>query len=322
MISGGQMKKNNFFSISASILAFSFLICIPALSSSEQKNDEKTEASHLFNFADKLLQEGDYYRAITEYKRFISYYPQAPEIPDAVIGIANAYYKAEKYDDAIESYKDFLAKYPENKNIEEAVLNLADSFIKTKRTDSAIILFDEIEEKMPDSSLAEKLKILLGKYMLKEGRFDDAEMELGKVKEKSREKREAEVLLGSLKQMKELELKSPLLAGLMSSVLPGAGQVYAGRKKDAVFSFLLNGLFTWGAVESFNRNIYAAGAILSFFEFGWYTGNIYNAVSDTHKYNRKIQNDFLNDNLSMKMRGIIPFQNKDNYKVIAFKIHF
>ena len=323
MISGGQMKTNKIFSTTAVILSFLFFLIIPAISSSsEQTNDEKTEASRLFNFAYQLLQEGDYYRAITEYKRFISYYPQAPEIPDASIGIANAYYKAEKYDDAIESYRDFLAKYPENKNFDEAVLNLADSFIKTKRTDSAIILLDEIEEKMPGSSLAEKLKILLGKNMLKEGRFDDAEKELGKVKEKSGEKEEAEVLLESLKQMKGLELKSPLLAGLMSSVLPGAGQVYAGRKKDAIFSFLLNGLFTWGAVESFNRDIYVAGAILSFFEFGWYTGNIYNAVSDTHKYNRKIQDDFLNNNLSMKMRGQNSFQNKNNYKVIAFKIHF
>jgi len=318
------MKNNKILSGTAvTMLVLLFLLWIPALSSSsEKRNDEKKEAAHLLNFADELQQGGDYYRAITEYKRFISYYPEASDIPNAAIGIANAYYKAEKYDDAIEYYRDFLTKYPESKNIEEAVLNLADSFIKTKRTDSAIILLDEIEEKMPDSNLTEKLKILLGKHMLKAGRLDDAEKELGKVKEKSGEKEEAEVLLESLKQMRELKLKSPFLAGLMSSVLPGAGQAYAGRNKDALFSFLLNGLFAWGAVESFNRDIYVAGAILSFFEFGWYTGNIYNAVSNTHKYNRKLQSDFLNNSLSMKMRGRSSFQNKNNYKAIAFKIHF
>ncbi len=318
------MKKNNNLSydLIPIILLFLFLAFFPASSPAQNQSGEEKEAERLLKFAGNLLGEGDYYRAITEYKRFISYYPLSPKIPDARIGIANSYYKAEKYSEAIDSYRDFLNKYPENARLEEAILNLANSFIKTKDRDSAMRLLNEIEKEMPDSDVAEKLKLLLGKNLIREGRYEDAERELGNIKEKSGEKEDADKLLENLKGVKELKLKSPMLAGLMSSVLPGAGQVYSGRKKDAVFAFLLNGLFAWGAIESFNRDIYVAGAILSFFEFGWYTGNIYNAVSNTHKYNRKLQNNYLDNALALTMKGRNFLKEDKDLKSIAFKIHF
>ncbi|RMF93308.1 MAG: outer membrane protein assembly factor BamD, partial [Candidatus Schekmanbacteria bacterium] len=286
-----------FFLILSSCLSF---LLFPKVSLTAE--NESTEALRLLKFANELYKEGDYYRAITEYKRFISYYPKAEEIPDAEIGIANSYYKAEKYEEAIDRYRDFLSKYPKNKRLEEAILNIADSFIKTKKEESALKLLKEVEETMPNSSILEKLKILLGKHNLMEGNLNAAEKHLKSVKKESIEGKEAEKLLESIKGVRKLKLKSPALAGIMSAILPGSGQIYAGRKKDALFSFLLNGLFAWGAVESFNRDIYVAGAILSFFEFGWYTGNIYNAVSDTYKYNKNLKTEYLKENLSYKMR--------------------
>ncbi|OQX65219.1 MAG: hypothetical protein B5M55_04500, partial [Desulfococcus sp. 4484_242] len=35
------------------------------------------------------------------------------------------------------------------------------------------------------------------------------------------------------------------------------------------------------------------GGILAFFEAGWYAGNIYSAVNVTHKWNKKVRDDFL-----------------------------
>jgi hypothetical protein len=87
--------------------------------------------------------------------------------------------------------------------------------------------------------------------------------------------------------------KSPTTAGVLAAVLPGAGHLYAERPRDALVAFLLNGAFILGAAELFHHDNYVAGGIFAFFELGWYTGNIYSAVSSVHKYNRDKENDFL-----------------------------
>ncbi|MBW2651408.1 MAG: hypothetical protein JRC66_10550, partial [Deltaproteobacteria bacterium] len=38
---------------------------------------------------------------------------------------------------------------------------------------------------------------------------------------------------------------------------------------------------------------YVTGGIVTFFELGWYSGNIYSAVSSAHKFNRRTKKDFL-----------------------------
>jgi hypothetical protein len=78
----------------------------------------------------------------------------------------------------------------------------------------------------------------------------------------------------------------------MAGILPGLGHVYVSRYKDALVAFLLNGLFIWATIESFHQDHNVLGGILAFFEVGWYTGNIYSAVNVTHKWNKKVRDDF------------------------------
>ncbi len=93
--------------------------------------------------------------------------------------------------------------------------------------------------------------------------------------------------------MKDLPKKSPAVAGSLAAILPGAGHLYTERPRDALVAFLLNGAFIVAAVELFRHDNYWAGGIVTFFEVGWYAGNIYSAVSSAHKYNKKVQDDYL-----------------------------
>jgi TM2 domain-containing membrane protein YozV len=93
--------------------------------------------------------------------------------------------------------------------------------------------------------------------------------------------------------MEDLPKKSPATAGTLAAIIPGAGHLYTERPRDALVAFLLNGAFIWGAIELFRHDNYVAGGIVTFFEIGWYTGNIYSAVSSAHKYNKKKREDFL-----------------------------
>ena len=77
--------------------------------------------------------------------------------------------------------------------------------------------------------------------------------------------------------------------------MPGAGQLYAGRTKDAVIALVVNGLFIAGAWESYQRENYVASAVLVLFEMGWYSGNIYSAVNSAHRFNDARRADAIRD---------------------------
>ncbi len=67
------------------------------------------------------------------------------------------------------------------------------------------------------------------------------------------------------------------LLALSRGFCPGSGQLYNGRLGDALLAFFLNSLFIVGAVEAVHSNAHAVAGILSFFEAGWYVGNVYGA---------------------------------------------
>jgi tetratricopeptide (TPR) repeat protein len=103
----------------------------------------------------------------------------------------------------------------------------------------------------------------------------------------------ASVIASELLHIDDLPKKSPAMAGTLAAILPGAGHLYTERPRDALEAFLLNGAFILGAIELFRHENYVAGGIVTFFEIGWYTGNIYSAVSSAHKYNKRAREDFI-----------------------------
>lgn len=84
--------------------------------------------------------------------------------------------------------------------------------------------------------------------------------------------------------------KSPLKAGLLSAIIPGAGKIYAGRLIDGLFSALLVGLTTWQAYDGFhddgNRSVrgWLYGATATTF----YAGNVYGAWVAARVYNNDL----------------------------------
>lgn len=60
-----------------------------------------------------------------------------------------------------------------------------------------------------------------------------------------------------------------------------------------MIAFLLNGAMIWAAYEAFDHDNPGLGGLITFFELGLYSGNIYSATSSAHKYNQKQKHDFL-----------------------------
>lgn len=78
--------------------------------------------------------------------------------------------------------------------------------------------------------------------------------------------------------------KRPLVGGLLG-MIPGLGYAYSKEYANGLRSFLLNGLFIFGMVETAQDDEWGAFAAISFFELTWYSGSIYGGIDAAHRYN-------------------------------------
>lgn len=86
--------------------------------------------------------------------------------------------------------------------------------------------------------------------------------------------------------------KSPLLAGILSTIVPGLGKVYTENYSDGVFAALLTGLFGYIAYTDFKADHNVRGWIFTGVAAFFYTGNIYGSAASAQIYNAKIRFDF------------------------------
>lgn len=86
--------------------------------------------------------------------------------------------------------------------------------------------------------------------------------------------------------------KSPLKAALLSSIIPGAGKIYAGNKAQGIFNFLIAGIIGLQAWEGYNKdgpNSFRFIAYSSAFA-GFYIANIWGSALSVKVKQREIHN--------------------------------
>lgn len=79
--------------------------------------------------------------------------------------------------------------------------------------------------------------------------------------------------------------KKPWLGGLLG-VIPGFGYFYSGEIANGFRSILLNSLFIYGMVDTASNDQWGAFAVITFFQFTWYSGSIYGGIDAAHRHNR------------------------------------
>ncbi len=89
--------------------------------------------------------------------------------------------------------------------------------------------------------------------------------------------------------------KSPVLAGILSTIVPGLGKVYTQNYSDGFFAALLTGLFGYIAYTDFKADHQVRGWIFTGVAALFYAGNIYGSAASAQIYNAKIRFDFESD---------------------------
>ena len=253
---------------------------------------EEDNITRQFEYAESLFKEGDFYRAITEYKRFIFFFPKEEKAEKCYFMIGKSYFKAKKWVEAIEALKVFTVRFPRSSMLNDALYLKGMAEKNLKKYDDALLTFEEII-KTSSGEYRNKAIYQSALVLVDMEDWKRASETFLKIPEQSVLSPAAKTFSSGLKNLDNLPRKSPVTAGTLAAIIPGAGHLYTERPRDALVAFLLNGAFIWAAVELFNDENYVAGGVVTFFELGWYSGNIYSAVSSAHKYNRRVKEKFL-----------------------------
>jgi tetratricopeptide (TPR) repeat protein len=248
-------------------------------------NDVKVEAPSgcrdQIGFADALREEGDYYRAITEYKRALYFCRDDSLSARARAGVGKALFDAGRYDLVLDWYRRLG---DEDARLPHAELLAGRSLFRLGSYDGAVDLLGPLHGRVARSAQTGDASYYVGLSQIRIGSFRQAEGSLSLVGDASPCSDRARRHLELLRSEPRPSRKSPVVAAALA-VVPGAGYVYAEHYGTAVASLIINGLLGWATVDAFRDGNDGAGGFFAVLGLGFYVGNITGSAQSADRYN-------------------------------------
>jgi len=252
-----------------------------ALAAQRAQDEAETQRAPLYadsdeeeqlRFADDLFGNGEFERARIEYLRLLHHRPQSGRALHCRERIAVALAKARRRGDALAE-----------------AARIADP-AEQARTRALVLreLGEPADALHAAEAEARSGPLFTGLLALEAGRADVARASFTSLDPALRDD-----LLARVGDLEALPSKSRWLAGSLSAVLPGAGQLYAGRAADGAVAFFTNAILIGGTVAAARHDEDAAAVAIGFVAFGFYAGNVYGAVNAAAKHDRDERDGFV-----------------------------
>ncbi|OIP40748.1 hypothetical protein AUJ95_04190 [Candidatus Desantisbacteria bacterium CG2_30_40_21] len=281
----------------------------------EMQNAEFSNETVL-SFADYLFGQEDYYRAASEYQRFIFIAASPREtlppregatlnqdeetIQRAMFKIGLCYQKSRQWNTALTYFEELKQKL--HGRTDAIVFEIGRTNYLKGDYPQAIKIFQRltVSRKLGDES-----QYMLGWCYLKQMDWGKAEIAFDQIKSETSVYTFSQELAEFAKNGAKLPHKSPLTAGIMSLLFPGAGQAYLHRFGDGTFSMLLTLGTTWLGYHYYHEGYKNTGSILTGLGITFYGGNIYGAAASAKLINASSRANYLEqiDRLD-KERGV------------------
>jgi len=278
------------------LIFFLFFPCSQSYAGSDSEVDAKPfiiiDADKQFEFAEYLFSNQEYARAIGEYARFIYFFPEDDRIEPAMFRIGLAHFKSKRFSRAVCAFKTLIEKYGRTDLSIKSYLMISESYAESNAFDNAIINLHNLITITGDENIQDEAYYRIGWLYIEMASWEKAKDYFSKISAPNKDTYRLKRLAVALNEEKTIPRKNPGLAGFLS-VIPGAGFIYTERYRDALIAFLSNGALMYAAYEAFDNDNDVLGGIITLVEFGFYTGNIYGAVSSAHKYNRTKTGQFI-----------------------------
>ncbi len=241
----------------------------------------------IISFADFLFCSGDYYRAALEYDKFLLIrYKDTIQFKAALgySGSGNFSLTRARLQEITSGTP--LSNYSQLEYYKTYFLEGDIGMMK-------IIFYDIDEEQLENTSMKRMLfaGMLLNNELPAQNEFseifsDDAEM------------------IGMYKRKADAEYKSPLLAGILSALIPGSGKVYTEKYLDGLFAFISTGVLAFLAYDNFEAGHDTRAWIFTGLASLFYAGNIYGSAASANEFNVNVNMLFDSDlRLSLEKRN-------------------
>lgn len=263
----------------------------------------KGEEERQIGLADHFFMQGEYFRAITEYKRFLYHFPRSLKAEEAHFKIGKAFFFGGRYKDALSSLQRTIQQFPEGTHYFDALFLIGRCWIGLGKWKEAKGILRDVIQSGPTRKLRDEARYWLAYAYIQQERWEEAIKVFEGFDPESPLRKDAERYASDLKEMERLPQRSPETAAILAALMPGAGHLYSNRPRDALASFLLNGAFIAGAIEAFQKEQKVLGGVLALIEMGLYGGNIFSAIASAHKFNREQKKRHI-DRIQIKVSSI------------------
>ncbi|MBI4081200.1 MAG: outer membrane protein assembly factor BamD [Candidatus Lambdaproteobacteria bacterium] len=220
----------------------------------------------LWSFAESLYRQGEHFRAISEYRRLVFFFPQGANALDARIRIGQAYLRGGEPRRALDAFGDVLRDPSAAAAHDRARYGRGLSWL-------------ELEPERPYPLRAPAIASALEEFRALAPAWPGRERVTG--------------FVAATEHPPPLPAKSPLLAGALSAVVPGTGSFYVGRYAEGSLALFVTGVLAYAAGSSFRADQPAAGTVFGAAALAFYGGSIYAAASGAHKFNDRTRAAYL-----------------------------
>jgi tetratricopeptide (TPR) repeat protein len=230
---------------------------------------------------DYFFERELYFEAITEYKRQF-FFNQIGKKDELLLKIAKAYYQAGQKSQAEEPLIEAIGNAEQSPEDRQCLILLAKIHWDNYDYEAMRGVLNLLEAES-DSLRLEHITYIRAWSYIYEAQWQNGIEQLHKVNFV-----DTTALISSIKGVKNVPQKSKTLASLMSNIIPGSGQLYAGDYQNALFSFLLVGSITGSIIWNIVEEAYFIAATKYLFLFSRYSrGGLRNIA-------RKIDRDNVN----------------------------
>ena len=245
-------------------------------------------AAVTLGFADQLARDGDWYRAITEYRRFVHHFPDHALVGAAGSRVGALYEAAGKYEAAAAAYQVVARGTSDPEKARAAQWQAGRCLELAGRWLEAAALYTRYFERHPAGPEADNARYRHAWTLVEAGAVEGAKRALADTPpsgEFSSAGRDLETALDA----PDPSGRSPVLAGVLSAVLPGAGQAYAGRWGDGALALLVNATFLFGTYQAWINDNTATAVVMGMFGAGFYVGGVFGGVNAAHRHNDAVR---------------------------------
>ena len=192
-------------------------------------------------FADVLFREGDYLNAVHEYKRLLFLHPDASQSDFIAFRIAASYQNAGQLKNAIRAYQHLIDTYPKSTLVVRAKNNVAQCHILSGDSKQGFTSLKRFLTEHKTSDLTPRVHFTIGMLHIDKGEWAEANSVWNDVSVTYSESPFAEVsdrLAQMVKNAETLPHRSPTVAGALSVLVPGSGQIYTGQTVNGLYAFV------------------------------------------------------------------------------------